>query len=236
LVTRIRNATGNSFELKLQVANASATVISGVSVHYLVVEEGVYTTAEHGIKLEAVTFNSTRTDSDSSWVAQIQSYANSYTNPVVLGQVMTENDTGFSVFWARGSSRKKAPSASVFYAGKHVAEDAQTNRANETIGYLVIESGQGSLAGNPYFAGLGADSVRGITNNPPYTYSVSGLTAAATAVLSSAAMDGFNGGWPILYGNSPVSATSINLAIDEDQFKDSERKHTSEQAAFIVLQ
>jgi hypothetical protein len=45
-----------------------------------------------------------------------------------------------------------------------------------------------------------------------------------------------NGGWPILYGVNPISSTMLSLAIDEDQFKDTERKHTTEQAAFIVLQ
>ncbi len=234
LVTRIRNATGNSFELQVQIAGTTSAV-SGISVHYLVVEEGVYTVADHGVKMEAVKFDSTITDNRSSWIAQSRSYANNYTNPVVLGQVMTDNDARFSVFWARGSSRSRAPTATAFYAGKHVAEDAQTDRANETIGYLVFEAGQGNLAGNSFLAGLGPDTVRGMTNNPPYAYSINGLSVATTAVLSSAAMDGVNGGWPLLYGNNPVSATSINLAIDEDQLKDNERKHTSEQAAFIVL-
>jgi hypothetical protein len=39
----------------------------------------------------------------------------------------------------------------------------------------------------------------------------------------------------VLYGASPVSASAIELAIDEDQLKDSERSHTSERVAYIVL-
>jgi PKD repeat protein len=236
LVTRIRNAVGNSFEIQVQLANASATSVAGINIHYLVVEEGVYNVADHGVNLEAVKYISSVTDSDSSWVGESRSYSNNYINPVVLGQVMSENDVRFSVFWARGSRRSRAPTASVLFAGKHVAEDAATDRADETIGYLVIEAGQGNLSGSAYHAGLGADSIRGVGNNPPYTYSVSGLSSATTALLSSAAMDGVNGGWPMLYGINPVSSTMLSLAIDEDQFKDTERKHTTEQAAFIVLQ
>ena len=73
-----------------------------MTVFYTVVEEGVYTQAEHGVTMEAVKFTSTLTDSDSSWVGQQRIYLNTYTSPVVVGQVMTTNDALFSVFWARG--------------------------------------------------------------------------------------------------------------------------------------
>jgi hypothetical protein len=55
------------------------------------------------------------------------------------------------------------------------------------------------------------------------------------AILSSAAMDGNNGGWPILFGETPIDNNEINLAIDEDQIKDSERKHNTEQVAYLVI-
>ena len=40
----------------------------------------------------------------------------------------------------------------------------------------------------------------------------------------------------ILYGASPVSASTLSLAYDEDQAKDSERRHTTEQVAYIVFE
>ena len=50
-------------------------------------------------------------------------------------------------------------------------------------------------------------------------------------------MDGGDGGWPVLYGSDPVPASSgtIDLVIDEDQIGDSERKHTTEQVAYLVI-
>ncbi len=39
----------------------------------------------------------------------------------------------------------------------------------------------------------------------------------------------------MLYGIDPASIHEIHLAIDEDRMKDSERKHTTEQVAYIVL-
>ncbi len=91
----------------------------------------------------------------------------------------------------------------------------------------------GALA---YTAALGADSIKGFDDSPPYTYAISGLSSASVAVVSQAAMDGGNGGWAVLYGASPVSTTSLALAIDEDQLKDSERKHVTEQVGYIVFE
>ena len=63
--------------------------ISGIDVHYLVVEEGVSTEISHEIKMEAVKFNSGVTDRKGSWTGAMRTYANTYLNPVVLGQIMT---------------------------------------------------------------------------------------------------------------------------------------------------
>ena len=49
-------------------------------------------------------------------------------------------------------------------------------------------------------------------------------------------MDGRDGGRPILYGPNAVAATGLNLAIDEDQANDSERRHTTEQVAYLVFE
>ena len=97
--------------------------------------------------MEAVRYTSTVTDHDSGWAGQTRSYLNSYTSPVVLGQVMTYNDTNFSAFWSRGNDPLSPPSASLLYVGKHVGEDPNLVRADETIGYIVIESGSGTISG-----------------------------------------------------------------------------------------
>jgi len=234
-VVRIQNASGSSFDVRVDAAGGAAP--SGLDVHYMVVEEGVYTVATDGVKMEAVKYNSTVTDENNSWVGQPQTYSNTYTSPVVLGQVMTYNDAGFSTFWCYdGSNRANPPSASTLSTGKSVAEDTDTTRNNETVGYIVIESGSGSMAGTNYVAALGADGVAGVTNSPPYTYSISGLSDASVAIASLSAMDGNNGGWALLYGANPVSATSINLVIDEDVVGDTERSHTGEQVAYIVFE
>ena len=137
VVARVRNAAGTSFQVQVQRVDGSTAPITGVNLHYTVVEEGAYNQAQHGVKMEAFKFASVLTDSDTSWVGQQRGYANSYTSPVVLGQVMTANDPRFSVFWSRGPSRVEAPTSSSLFVGKHVGEDAVTLRSSEDVGYIV---------------------------------------------------------------------------------------------------
>ncbi|MCP5108940.1 MAG: PKD domain-containing protein [bacterium] len=234
VVVRVRNAAGNSFDVMVQ--NPSGTALSGHMVHYVVVEEGVYTSAVDGVTMEAVKADSAVTAYKNGWTLEPRSYQNTYSNPVVVGQVMTYNDAGWSVFWACGASRTAPPSASAFNAGKEVAEDTDKTRANETIGYIVIEQGSGTINGIPYTAALGADTVRGPGNTSTgYTYNFTSVGTASAAIISAAAIDGNNGGWPVLYGSNPFTASSITTVCDEDQIADSERKHTTEQVAYIVF-
>ena len=231
----MQEVSASSFRIRVDRADGLTGEVDPVSVQYMVVEQGVYTEAEDGVKMEAVKFASTVTAENNSWVGESRSYANTYDNPVVLGQVMSCNDSDWSVFWSRGSGRTAPPSSDALYIGKHVGEDADTTRADETIGYIVIEAGSGTVGGVGYVAGLGADMVKGMDNSPPDSYSLAGLASASSAVVSQAAMDGSDGGWAVLYGDTPVTSGGLSLAIDEDQLSDTERGHTTEQVAYIVF-
>ena len=233
VVTRISSVTATSFAVGLQ--NAGAGSVTADEVGYLVVEAGVHTV--NGVLIEAQTYNSTVTDENNSWVGQAQTLAGSFTNPVVLGQVMSSNDPDWSVFWDQGTTRQSPPTASALRTGKTVCEDTLTARANETVGFVVIEAGHGTLGGVEFEAALGADTVRGVTNAPPYTYTYNTpfATAPTVAVVTMAAVDGGNGGWAYTFGPSPTSTTSLDLVIDEDTIGDTERNHTTEQVGYVVF-
>ena len=94
------------------------------------------------------------TDENGSWVGEARGYANAYTNPVVIGQVMTENDPDWSVFWASDGSRNNPPDAGALFVVKNVGEDPDATRANETLGYMVFEAG-GAQAGELSVSSLG---------------------------------------------------------------------------------
>jgi len=236
VVTRVSNLTPTSFDIRLQNPG-DLVVVAAERVHYLVVEEGVWTLPD-GRAIEAQVLDSTVTDGAGSWNGQARSYLSSYTTPVVLGQVMTENDLEWSTFWCSGGSRTTPPNASTLVAGKTVCEDSSVARAVELLGVVVIEAGTGVLAGKQYSAGVGTDTVLDVTRSPPYEYSLSPAfpTTPGVALVTQAAVDGGNGGWAYLYGDTALSPTALRLAIDEDQIKDTERRHTTEQVGYIVFQ
>ena len=54
-----------------------------------------------------------------------------------------------------------------------VHADPDSERADEVVGYVVMEAGTWTLAGRTMEAGLGSDTVRGVGNGPPYDYPLS---------------------------------------------------------------
>ncbi|CRI62969.1 exported hypothetical protein [Thiocapsa sp. KS1] len=235
VVAQVRNATGKQFELRVQNPSNQA-LTDTYSVHYTVVEAGVYTQAQHGITMEAVKFTSSNTNYKGAWWQQeARTYANNYIAPVVLGQVMSTNDPRWSSFWARGDTKDFAPNPTKLSASKHVGEDTIKTRANELVGYLVIESGSGTVDGVGYHAGVSTASIQGIGNAPPYSVPYQIGVPASTAVVTSAGMKITDGGWPVLFGTNPLANGALSLAIDEDQITDAERSHGSEQVAYLVL-
>jgi hypothetical protein len=206
----------------------------------MVVRQGVYD--ELGFKLEAVRLDGFSGKDDAfSWIGTARSYSQSYTQPVVLGQVVSAGagppgDLGvWSTFWARGPTSLDPPSATALFVGRHTAEDPNP-RPPETLVYVVIEARSGRIEGVAYEAGLGAETVRGVDDAPPYLYSLTSFPDTATSALASpAGMDGLEGGWPILYGAGAVAHDALGLAIEEDWYWDAERSHTTEQVAYLVF-
>ncbi|MDE0731246.1 MAG: hypothetical protein OSB36_10005, partial [Longimicrobiales bacterium] len=237
VVTRITNVTSTGFDVKIDRADGQTDPVS-VDVSIIVVDEGAYTQAADGVTMEAVKYTSTVTARKGRWAAESRSFQNSYINPIVVGQVMSTNDSNWSVFWSMGNARRNPVNATNLNVGKHIGEDPNTSRADETVGYIVIESGSGSISGIAYEAGIGADNVRGIGNSRnPYSYSLSGsLPSASAAAVSIGGMDGGDGGWAVLGGSPAFSPTSIRTWINEDVLKDSERSHTTEQVGYLIFE
>ncbi len=233
VVARVSNVTSDSFEVRLQ--NPSGGAVAAEEVSFVVMEEGVWSI--DGVICEAQKFLSTITDENNSWVGEPRGYGQAYNDPVVLGQVITENDPAWSVFWCRGGSRQSPPSATALHVGKTVCEDPLVERADEEIGLIVFESGHGTIAGVAFEAALGADTVRGTANIPPYTYNFLSPFGAApqVAVTTRAGMDGGNGGWAQSHGPAPTTAASLDLSVDEDQIANTERSHTTEQIGYAVF-
>ncbi len=239
--TRIQAVTPNSFQLKVQQFENS-TVITPGDVHCIIADRGAYNSG--GLKFEAGTVTADRTAGLSvpnNWGLVNNeeitgSLSQSYTNPVVLGQVMSSADAKASVFWTYNCVNRGAPpftSGGRVCVGKHIGQINGT-RAAETLGYIVLEAGAGLVNGMRFTAALGADSVTGVGNNPPYTYNVG--NDFDIGILTQAAEDGGQGGWAVLYGADPLPANTVHMAIEEETVAgDTSRTHTTEQVGYWLF-
>lgn len=227
---------GSAIQIKVQRPLNGAVTAS--DVYCTISEAGSYTSP---IKYEAHTVESTRTNRNSAWgidrtVNVTSTKVQSYSNPVVTGQVMSYNDPNFVTFWSSNCVRTNPPTNAAICVGKHTGESNISTEYTETLGYFISEQAEYTLVNAHVKIALGADSVRGaVTPNPapPYNYTLPRSYTYATATLS--AMDGGDGGWAVLYGTNPIS-TSIGLAIDEDTVSNAERNHTPEQVAYWVME
>jgi hypothetical protein len=240
VVPQLRNISDltvdrSSFDLRLQRIDGGAASVPPIDVNYLVFEAGVYNAAHHCVKLEALRFKATATDSAISWKGMTREYVNSYTQPVVLGAVLSSNSSRFTSFWSRGETPADAPSSSVLYVGKHVGEDPTRSRSTEIVGYVVTESGAAALNGETFRAGVSAADIAGIGDAPPYAIPLAGLANATSAHLTQMGMRGANGSQALLYGQGSLSASRINAAVDEDQLADAERSHAPERIGYLVF-
>jgi len=233
---RITNITSNSFDVRIQnPTNGDVTgAVTPNDVHCFVSDEGAHTLSD-GFKYEARTVLSDGTNGRTiGWsLAETENVTSSltysFTSPVVLGQVISSNDAEYSTFWSHGGNVGNPPTGSNISVGKQIGIDV-TARADETLGYVVIESGtgSGSINGVDYAAALGADTIVG-TTSAAQSYALSKTYKHGIAVHS--AMDGGDGGWAVLLGATPLAASRISLGIDEDK----DRGHTTEQVAYWVF-
>lgn len=240
-VTRIQNITATSFQLRIQQFENSSNVTAG-DVHCIIADEGPYNSG--GLKYEARKVLSTGTSGlEIGWgVTTTEDVSNDvtqiYTDPHVVGQVMSFNDSKASVYWdfdceIRGNGAFFSGQSDGICVGKHIGQINGT-RLNETIGYIVIEAGSGTVNDIRFASAVGADTVRGIGNSPPYNYSVSG--DFDIGIVSQTGEDGGQGGWATLYGTDPLPNNTISLGIDEETVAgDTSRTHTTENVSYWVF-
>ncbi len=226
LMVRVRHVVGDQFEISVARADHSDAPFDPIEVHYLIAEEGKYS------DFEARSVEVSRVDHRLSWRGQPESYLNSYQSPVVIGQVMTSNDPDPSVFWARGDTRREAPSAESLFVGIHVGEDHDRERVPETVGYFVFESGHHEIGSLQLFATVGDPIVEKIDGGPS-AYETHLSPGEQSVVATVAGMKGPDGAWALLFGESPVQTDQLLLAVDEDQWHDADTWHVPEEVAVV---
>lgn len=242
-ITRVRIVEPTSFDVKIQQFEDSSVVTPG-TVFCIVSETGAHS-LPGGVQYEAGTVQSDETSGNTvGWQTSRTEDISSaltltYSNPVLVGMVMSYNDTLASSFFATDcENRANRPFQSGFSdgacVGKHIGQINGT-RATETLGYFVFESGTGNANDIFWQAGRTPDNVRGVSNGPPFTNSVSRDFDAGVA--TSAGEDGGQGGWWVFYGADPLPSGEIRGAIDEEVIAgDTSRSHTTEEINFFLIE
>lgn len=188
-------------------------------IRCVVVEEGTYTMAEDGVTMEARTYVSEAEDvaSKFDWATRRVDYLNTYTSPVVVGQIQTSNDDSFVVFWARGGgAQSNPPTASRLFAGPHVGEKPSKDHGSETVGWIVFEAGVSSLDGLQVVAGVESSVPALADGSVSVDLTTFELPSSSVAVLSPVGMVNQDGLFSVLVGPDGATSTSLRMALDED--------------------
>jgi hypothetical protein len=228
----MQNLGPTSFEITLQIVLATSGSSFRV-VHCVVVEQGSLRMRDSRA-IEARKYLSTHTDNKDDFVGEQRTYLNGYTNPIVLGQVMTRNDLKWSMFWSRGLDETKAADNETLWTGKHVGPEAAT-RADETVGYIVIETGHDTLTTTDMEIETkrGIDVSAYVDGSYTYTFEESFSSTPVVAVLSQVAMQADYGSWAVLAEIS--SASVMKVALDEDGFNGNDRRVVPQGVDYIVF-
>ncbi|MGB0372393.1 MAG: hypothetical protein ACPGN3_13755 [Opitutales bacterium] len=236
-VVRLQGVKPGAAHFELRVQNpphysTGEATLSGYEVEYLVVEAGVYTQEIHGIDMEVGTLQSATINAKGAWSGTAELFLNAeISNPRVLGQVMTSNDPAWSTFWSNGGSQTSVPGNQIF-VGMHSGGEEGRTHIPETLGYVIFEATSGVVEGREFLSDITSDT---ITHTPQsLSLPVETISTLANLVATQAAMDGGDGSWMVIDKPDELGTNAFTLVTDEDQFADSERSHTSEQAVYLA--
>ncbi len=254
---RIRNVSTSGFEVSQVEPDNLDGLHAAMTVHYMAIEPGAgpspwqFTlpdgqalevgihstqTVQHGIGVSGVegwdTVNFITTFTAPAVVAGLQGMVNESANPPLTT----------SVPWMTVAMRNAGPS-SVELALERAEVATGTIGIDETIAYVAIEGDvQGSFVAGAatilYESITSADNITGWNdvncagNVGQAVGFVNTYSIVPLVIGHQSRHDGGDGGW---LRRCSLSISQIGLAIDEDQFANAERNHTTETASLLVF-
>jgi len=240
---RIRNVTEDSFQaIALEPSKRSGlsdAPETDMEMHYVVMPVGQYQFPNSGPSFEVglVSINNYQSKSlaGDSYFNLVFSSAFTST-PSVLAQVQTtENGVSTTDPWLTAFANSPSTTGALLAMDRAEVTAGGIGLFNEEVAYLAIE--QGVIPDFKDLNGLvisaeantSQDNITGNCTNTPFlqTYPQSPLV-----VSNKQSLDGGDGGW---IRRCSVSVSAAQLRIDEDQFTDSDRAHTTEEAAYIAF-
>lgn len=165
---------------------------------------------------------------------------------VVLNQLQTKNNncwfTSTSQFY-NGGIELGIDASEVRTNNSHCQPGNLTNSQlkSETVAYMAVSAGTGTInlnSGNVKFhfgnSQTHADSgVTDLAAQCAYTTELTGFDTIPTLVAGKTARRGGDGGW---LRRCKLAATAFSMVLDEDTYRDADRRHVWENFSFVALE
>ncbi|HEY1083149.1 MAG TPA: DUF1800 family protein [Prosthecobacter sp.] len=215
LTTRVRNVTTTGFEYQLDEWDYLDGPHGSESLNYLALEPGVHT-------IGGLTWQAGRT-SGVTKTAQTVGFTSAFSAaPVVLAQAeSTANAKALT-------SRVRTVTTTGFELRLITQESDTAALSGESVGWIAIATGTGTLDGAPFKAA---------TTGATVTDALSTLAFGSTyqQPLFFAQAQTINGGDPYTIRRQNLSSTSVQLFLQEEQSAGTETSHSGEDVGYLVL-
>jgi len=213
---RLRNITSEGFEYQLrECSNRDGAHTTETFGYIAITSRGLFKFTDGRI-LVADKFDSSanlHAEAVTIDTSETRSFGYTFTNPVVFPAIQTFNDP------SNGAKvRIKSVTTTDFTFGMEDEGNDTTAHGTETIGYIAIEIGTGTIIGVPYEI----EKTPNVVTNALYT--VNFTQTFGVAPDSS------------ITRTANVSTTSFQTYIDEDTTYDSETTHTDEVVAYFAIE
>ncbi|WP_052055884.1 putative Ig domain-containing protein [Myxosarcina sp. GI1] len=217
---RMNNLTANSFTASIQEPNYLVDAGKGghteETVSYFVMEAGTWQ-LEDGTLLEVGTTESEGLVEKGVGFDPVDFNTQFAATPIVLSQVQTANDSDFV------RTRQQNSTVNGFEVALEEEEaNANSGHGTETVGWLAMETGSGQWGDFNYYAERTSDT---ITHDWTAIGFDSLFNQSPQVAASISSYDGFDASG-VRYDN--LTATGMDIKVEEDQSLDDEIIHTSE--------
>ncbi|PXF62568.1 hypothetical protein DL796_09515 [Kangiella spongicola] len=254
LSARIRNVSGNSFEIGVQSPCESFNRYAGTtppaantcpvvpwvseSVQWIVIEQGTWVFPD-GTKVEAYNHptNTLRSKAGSGSARDVISFSHNYTTrPAIIHSVSSFNEADWvtSSVWGPSTNRNTLPDITGFSLTLEGGE-AENSHATEVIGWMAIEPVSGLNNGNRYSAGV-VDRIVDRHNDECQIINIgASYTSIPNVIAKHNTMAGGDGSWVRLCGTE-IGLTNFFVHMDEDQVTDVDRTGIDEAVSWFAFE
>jgi len=216
VLVRVRNVTETGFEVRLQEWAYLDGTHAAETFSYIVIEKGIYT-LEDGSKIEAGTFDGTTSFTQ---VPLQQTYD---VTPVILAQVMTENETDAVTERIRYTNQ---------YSFEFMFQEMQATMYDhipETVGYIAWEPGKGEVSGLRYEIGMTERKVNERWFDLNFETEFSDLPFFIAGMQTCSGID------TAAVRHQNLLTSSVEIRLQEETSQDDEARHAKEVVGYFTI-